>query len=144
MLYALLLALAIFLSAGFLVLTAYEKKRGGARFLESYRGRLDREVGRLVFIAEHVDFAAFFRDMVRMGSERVAHDLATWTLVAVRSVERLLTRVVKHLRGRRSLMQAVTPTTAPSSSFVGTLSDFKTTLRNSRPAVEPTTQRVMG
>ncbi len=132
MVYGIILLLSIALSAGFFALAAHEARRG-RRYFETYRARLDREADRIAFIAAHVDFPAFLRDVSREAVERAAHELASLSLIAVRFVERVLTRAVKQLRVRRQL-----PPSLPEnrSSFVETLADFKTSLRSARPAAE--------
>lgn len=101
MILAFIVGSALILLGGFLVLTALERKRG-ARVFQSLRAKLDKQVGRVVFIITHVDWSAFIKHVVRTASERVAHDVVHGTLVAVRFLERLLTRAVRALRERQS------------------------------------------
>lgn len=97
----LIAVIAAFLAfAGFLLLTLYEAKRG-TRFFASARYRLDRKAGKLFFVAGHVDWGAFTAHLTRTTFTTVAHDLAHGSLVAVRAVERFLTRAVRTLRLRR-------------------------------------------
>lgn len=119
----------VFLFAGFLVLASYEQRRG-SRYFEAERSRLDRFTRRVSFIFEHVDFASFLRHLVVSTAEIVAHELIRLVLLAVRSLERLLTRAVKYLRLRHTSPEGVT--TAPASPFVATIATFKHRLRKER------------
>lgn len=124
------LVVSLALLAGFLAATNYERRRG-ARYFEVHRARLDAHIARLAFIATHVDYPAFLRDTSRELAERSVHALASASLIFVRFVERLLTRAVKYLRGRR---QTPPPKGENASAFVNTLADFKSGLRNHTPA----------
>jgi len=117
---------------GFFALTKYETSHG-VRFFADERTNLDKRVAHVEFILEHVDLAAFARDEVRRLVARVSHDVAHLSLQAVRAAERLLTRLVMHLRTRRAV------DTAPRENvreFVKTLSDFKGTLKAVHPEVK--------
>ena len=87
------------LLGGFIILTALERRHG--RLFGEVRAKLDRWVGRATYIARHVDWSSFVKDMVHSSVERVVHDIAHASLVLVRSIERLLTRLVRSLRERR-------------------------------------------
>ncbi len=95
---SILVSLALFV--GFLLLTLFEKKRG-LRVAGELRNKLDAKVSRALFVLSHVDWSAFLKHLVVTGTQRIAHDVAHATLLAVRTVERLLTRAVKYLRERR-------------------------------------------
>ena len=117
------------LLGGFVALIDYEARRG-IRVFAAQRDRLDRSVERAEFILRHVDFGAFARDEARRIIERVSHDAAHLSLQAVRAAERLLTRLVRHLRSRRA------DDAAPRENvrdFVKTLSDFKGQMKASHP-----------
>jgi hypothetical protein len=116
---------------GFILLTAYEERRGARVFLRA-RTRLDREVARIAFIVEHVDLAAFARDEIRHGVSRSGHYIAHLSLQAVRAAERLLTRLVLYMRTRHPEDTAPRETTRP---FVQKLSDFKDRLKAARTEV---------
>lgn len=88
------------LLGGFIILTAFERRHG--RLFGATRKRLDRWVGRVTYIARHVDWSAFIKDIVHSTVERVVHDIAHASLKLVRFIERLLTRLVRSLRERRS------------------------------------------
>ena len=103
---AILVSLALF--GGFLFLTAFERARG-VRVLAGPRAILDRRVARLGFVIQHVDWGAFLKHMVQSAFARIVHDIAQFTLMAVRFVERLLTRIVRSLREQRSTSEAPTP-----------------------------------
>ncbi|MBU6490974.1 hypothetical protein KGQ25_02365 [Patescibacteria group bacterium] len=125
-----LAALALFI--GFFVLTQYEGRRS-VRFFESTRARLDRSVRQIEFVFTHVDLGAFLRAETGRVASRVGHDIAHLSLRTVRTVERLLTRLVRHLRPRHTV--DTVPPRESSREFVKTLSDFKDHLEANRPEV---------
>jgi hypothetical protein len=119
------------LLGGFFVLTNYEVSRG-VRVFATHRVRLDHSIERVEFILQHVDFGSFLRTEVRHLAARLSHDIAHLSLQAVRATERLLTRLVMHLRSKHSV------DTAPRGNvreFVKTLSDFKGGLKATHPEV---------
>ncbi len=116
---------------GFLLLTRLEAHRG-VRLFERTRVWLDTEVRRLTFIITHVDFESFTREQVRTLLIHLAHDTVHVSLLSVRAVERLLSRMVKQLRIRHGI-ETVTATTP--RAFVKTMSDFKRELSSSQPPV---------
>ena len=122
---------AVALLGGFFVLTDFEKRRG-QRLFAAKRDRFDKDVAHVEFILQRVDLAAFLRSEIRLFVSRIGHDIAHLSLMAVRAAERLLTRLVRHLRS-----QHVVDTTSRESArpFVKTLSDFKDRLKASRPEV---------
>jgi hypothetical protein len=71
-------------------------------------------------------------ELTRHFAERVAHDSVHISLLAVRAVERLLTRAVRHLRAEHSVSA---PPRESSREFVQTLSDFKEQLKATPPEV---------
>ena len=116
---------------GFVALTQYETGRG-VRFFAAERMRFDKNVERFQFIWEHVDLGSFVRGELHHLARRIAHDSAHLSLQTVRAVERLLTRLVRHIRTRQPV------TTAPrenARAFVKTLSDFKDGLKATHPDV---------
>ena len=120
------------LLAGFFVLSGYEARRG-TRVFSLQRARLDAQVEQIGFILTHVDFKTFLREEIRSITQRIAHDVARISLQAVRAVERLLTRLVRHLRTVRGL------DVAPRENvreFVRTLSDFKDQLKEPPPEIQ--------
>lgn len=122
----------LILFIGFFTLTYYET-RHEMRFCARARAHLDRHVERAAFIFEHVDLGAFLRDETRRLFTRASHDTVHLSLKAVRATERVLTRLVMHLRSRRAV------DTAPRENvreFVKTLSDFKGTLKAVHPEVK--------
>jgi len=98
--YLISILLASLLFFGFLLLTWYESRRG-TRFFPSSRYRLDAKVARLAFLIDHVDWGAFTAHLTKTSLNTIAHDLAHGTLIAVRAVERFLTRAVYALRRRK-------------------------------------------
>lgn len=131
MAYLLFILITLALLTGFFALTRYEARRG-ARFFEPQRAHLDRSVARGEFILQHVDFGAFLRAEVYRAANRAGHEIAHLSLQGVRAVERLLTRLVRHLRTQR--VPEDTPRVS-AREFVKTLSDFKGRLRETRPEV---------
>lgn len=119
------------LLAGFLALTRYEARRG-VRVFESARGRLDKHVVRIEFVLEHVDFEAFFLEESHRIATRVGHDVAHLSLLVVRAVERLLTRVVRYFRSRHITESAPRESTR---GYLKTLSDFKDRLKATHPEI---------
>jgi hypothetical protein len=85
---------------GFLLVTRYEHARG-ARFVEGYRSALDARARKIEFIARHVDWGELIAHTSRTYLEEAAHEIATRSLMLVRSFERFLTRAVRVLRTRK-------------------------------------------
>ncbi len=133
MIYLILIGLTFVLSGGFLVLSAYEQTRE-ARYYEEYRARLDKQVKRIMFIIEHVDFVAFAKDESLRIAGKVSHFVAHLSLQAVREVERVLTRLVRYLRVHHHV--EIRPA-AETREFVKTLSDFKERLKDTMPELSP-------
>jgi hypothetical protein len=131
----LVVALALFI--GFLGLTRIEARRG-ARYFAPVRIELDKRAKRVSFIAEHVDFPGFIRDTLRALAARIAHDIAHGSLIAVRFIERLLTRVVRALRERG---HGAGRTPAAPTHFVSRMRSLKRELRDGRPE-EPTSEEI--
>ncbi|MDO8624079.1 MAG: hypothetical protein Q7R54_01865 [bacterium] len=124
-----LVGLSILLFVGFLLLTRYEVAHG-MRLLATRRMAFDARATHLTFALTHIDFESFLREQVHILSARIAHDIAHLSLITVRVVERLLTRLVKHLRARHGIVAA---STATPRAFVKTMSDFKQQLASTRP-----------
>lgn len=78
---------------------------------------------------------AFVREEVRRLAARISHDLAHLSLQAVRTTERLLTRLVRHLRSRHTIDTIDTVPRENVREFVKTLSDFKSQLKGTHPEV---------
>jgi hypothetical protein len=108
MLYLVLILASMLLWMGFLGLTVVEA-RTGARLLENPRRALDRRVQRVSFLANHVHWGNFISHVLGSLIERIAHDIAHGTLIAVRFVEHELTRTVRYLRSRRPNLLAPRP-----------------------------------
>lgn len=134
MAYLIFILLSIALLVGFFLLTKSEAKRG-VRYLAPRRSALDAQVRRIEFILAHVDLASFAREESRRLVGRVSHALAHLSLQLVRSVERLLTRAVRHLRAKHQV--APRPTGGETREFVKTLSDFKGRLKETMPEMAP-------
>ena len=123
---------ALALLAGFVALTWVENRRG-ARVLAHHRARLDSHVSRVQFIAQHVDLAFFLREELSRLAHESGHLLAHLSLRFVRALERLLTRLVRHLRSQREITM---PPRETMRDFVKTLSDLKGELNTTRPVRE--------
>ncbi len=119
------------LLGGFVALTDYETRRG-ARVFAQARARLDQNIERIEFVLGNIDLGAFLREEVRHMAARLSHDIAHLSLQTVRAVERVLTRLVRHLRSRRP---ADTASRENVREFVKTLSDFKGRLKATHPEV---------
>jgi hypothetical protein len=131
MAYLIFILVTLALLAGFISLSSYETGRG-VRVFARKRTRLDEQVERAEFILAHVDLAAFLREEFHRIAKRVAHDIAHFSLQAVRMVERFLTRLVRRLRMERTA-NAVPRENA--REFVRTLSDFKDKLKETPPEI---------
>ena len=125
--------LSIGLLIGFFILTAYER-RAGHRYAEAKRAKLDAQVRRAVFIYTHVDLAAFAREESRRLVTRLGHAAVHLSLQLVRTVERLLTRLVRHIRTQHAV--EVRPA-GETREFVKTLADFKGRLKENMPELPP-------
>ncbi|MHB1162926.1 MAG: hypothetical protein ACYCZZ_00120 [Minisyncoccota bacterium] len=131
MTYLVLVLITFAFLAGFLALIQYEARRGD-RLFATHRARLDTAVERAQFIVAHVDLSAFIRDEIRRMANTVGHRVVHLSLQVVRSVERFLTRLVRHFRARNEDSAAPRETTR---EFVKTLSDFKDNLKATHPDV---------
>jgi len=129
--YLIFVLVTLALLVGFFVLTSSEQRRGQRAFAPE-RDRLDKNVARIEFIIEHVDFGAFLRDEIRRMAGHLGHAIAHLSLQAIRTTERLLTRLVRHLRTRHAIESTPRETARP---FVKTLSDFKDRLKATHPEI---------
>lgn len=131
MLLIFLVALSLVLFGGFLLVTALEKGRG--RVGEPMRAKLDKKTARVAFIISHVDWSAFIKHLIRASIERIAHDIAHTSLLVIRFLERLLTRLVRALRERRA---GIVVTKAPKKglSLGETLRKFRKLKTSKREA----------
>ena len=121
----------LLLLAGFAALVGYEARRG-ARVFAARRERLDTFVGRIEFIVTHVDLGEFLREELRHFIGRLGHDAVHLSLIVVRSVERVLTRLVRRLRTHPEVDTAPRET---AREFVKVLSEFKDDLKENRPDI---------
>ncbi len=112
MLYILLIITSVVLFWAFLSLTIVEARTGTRLFADS-RLKLDRQVGRALFIAKHVDWLEFINHALQSFFERVLHDIAQFFLFLVRGIERELSETVRYLRGRRPNLLAPKPSRTP-------------------------------
>lgn len=135
MIYFIAITMSIGVCVGFLALTRFEMRRGGVRYMATRRHMLDVEVDRWKSAVEHIDVPVMVNGAVRTLSARLAHDVAHGTLVAVRFIERMLTRAVRALRMHHATT-VISTTAHPSSDFVATMKDFKEELRNGRKTVD--------
>ena len=131
MAYLFLVLVSFALLTGFFALTQYEA-RTGTRFFADRRARLDTQVEQVEFIVAHVDLVAFAREEINRALSHLGHTIAHLSLQAVRATERLLTRLVRHLRTRTEEVPAPREN---AREFVKTLSDFKETLKENAPDV---------
>lgn len=112
---------SIVLFVGFLFLTRAEERRG-VRYFPSTRDALDARVSTMSVQALNTDIGETTASFLRRVGHRILHDVAHISLLAVRWVERTLTRAVRSLRAKRAQQ-------APSA-FVATMTDFKRDLRS--------------
>lgn len=108
MTYIFLVLGSILLFSGFLGLTIVEA-RTGRRVLAAPRHTLDVKVSQAMFIIEHVNWSDFLSHFVQSIAARVVHDIAHWSLLFVRFVERRLTAIVRYMRDRRPNLLAPRP-----------------------------------
>ena len=127
----LLILAATALCIGFILLTMREARHGSRLFLSDSRATLDAAASRFLLLVTHEDFGSYTRHAVLTVVGRIAHDSAHGFLVLVRATERLLTRLVRHLRDRKA--PPFTESKA-SSTFVRHISEFKQSLRLRREA----------
>lgn len=106
-------------------MTAYEA-RSGARFFAPSRARLDEKVSHLEFILRSIDFGKLIRTEVYRVAVFLGHLIAGLSLQAIRAIERLLTRIVRHLHTHH---RVDTVPRESAGAFVKTLSDFKGSLK---------------
>lgn len=131
MVYLIFILSSLVLLTGFLLLIGYEEQKG-TRIFARQRAQLDENVERIEFILAHVDFGSFFREEAHRIIGCIVHDIAHFSLQAVRATERFLTHVVRYLRTRRAV--DITPR-ENAREFVKTLSDFKGHLEATHPKV---------
>jgi hypothetical protein len=105
MVYLLLILTSVVLFWAFLSVTIVEA-RTGTRLFASQRTKFDKQIGKALFIAKHVDWLEFFTHAVESFFERVLHDSAHLSLTVVRVIERELSETVRYLRDRRPNMLA--------------------------------------
>jgi hypothetical protein len=129
MAYLVLMFIAIVLLLSFIFALEYEASHG-VRFFAPRRAALDETVLRIRFIVTHVDLAAFLAEEARHIVTVAGHAIVAISLKAVRAAERLLTRMVRHLRTRTENAEVPHEN---AREFVKTLSDFKDTLKTSYP-----------
>ncbi|MEK7515342.1 MAG: hypothetical protein AAB555_00190 [Patescibacteria group bacterium] len=132
MAYLVFIFASLALLVGFFALINYEARRG-SRLYEPQRAKLDRTVERIVFITEHVNLAEFLRDEVRHLAGKMGHDIAHFSLIVVRAIERILTSLVRRLRNHPEIDTAQRET---AREFVKTLSDFKDGLNAKHPEIQ--------
>ena len=125
------LLVSLILLGGFFILTWYESRRGMRLFALS-RARLDSNVARAEAIRTQVNLGAFLRDEIRHFAGRVGHDVVHSSLLAVRSIERGLTRLVRRLRTHPEVDPAPRET---AREFVKVLSEFKGNLKATHPDI---------
>lgn len=119
---ALILVLSsIVLFVGFLFLTRFEERRG-MRYVPNTREALDAQVNTVSTQVLNTNLSEATAAFLRRLGHRLLHDVAHISLLAVRWVERTLTRAVRSLRAKRAEQ-------APSA-FVATMTDFKRDLRS--------------
>jgi len=105
------------LLAGFLWLTALERKRG-KRIFERTRSALDHSTDEtLSYLSSDTTRASVARS-VRISLDHAAHEVVHGILQAVRFIERMLTRLTREIRGRRAKLADPSPKSEEVSSSV--------------------------
>jgi hypothetical protein len=99
LLVAILVVAALLL--GFLFLTSVEARRG-RRVLEGTRRALDRKVEDAALYITSTDGRTSLIRTVRTLRDHIVHDIVHAILLAVRFVERTLTKLAREIRGRRA------------------------------------------
>ncbi len=120
---------SIVLFSGFLGLTLAEARTGRRVFAQPRRA-LDKKVAQAMFLIEHVNWSDFLSHFVQSIAARVVHDIAHWSLLLVRFIERRLTAIVRYMRDRRPNLLAPRP--SRRSPIVQTADYLKKKLRLSR------------
>ena len=105
---------SLILLLGFLLLV-YVEARTGKRLLSGIRTALDKKVARASFIRRHIDWAGFTAHVFTQSLERVAHDVIHSILLLVRTIERLLTSIIRTLRERVARRSSRVPSYSRSS-----------------------------
>jgi hypothetical protein len=126
MFYLLLISIGLFSFLAFMALTLAEA-RTGVRILGRSRAQLDQQIERASFIVGHVNWSDFLSHLVQSIVARIAHDIAHWSLIVVRFIERQLTRIVRYLRDRRPNVLAPKPSRV--SPLTQTVQYLRKTLR---------------
>lgn len=120
MIFLVAIGVSLALLGGFLLLTMYEGRKQ-TRVLGGARSAFDARIAKISFIASHVNWSEFLGEFVRTGASNVIHMLAEGTLAAVRALERLLTRIVRYLRGRRDKGAEAAPVLPSTKKLLGML-----------------------
>ena len=123
------IAVSFLLLGGFLALVRYEAGHG-VRFFGPMRSRFDARVEKAAFVARHVDWSAVIAHAVRSLSARIVHDVAHATLIIVRILERLLTRIVRYLRASRQ--QAALTSDRKRFDMKASLAQLRSTWRKAK------------
>ncbi len=137
--YLIAVVLSVALFGGFLALLAWEQKRG-MRLVAIRRAAFDTRVEQVTLVLTHSDLVPSLETEVRAFGQWFIHEVAHFSLMVVREVERVLTRLVKYLRTRQSAAP-VAPLGEPTRAFVKTLRGFKAELRASTASI-PTSQTI--
>lgn len=129
--YLIFILITLAFLAGFLAL-ANREAHSGVRLYADYRSRFDKDVERIEFILAHIDLGAFLHGEIRHLASRIGHNVVHFSLLAVRAVERLLTRVIRHQHAKKEV-DAIPVESA--REYVKTLSEFKEQLDATHPEV---------
>lgn len=127
--YLIPIGITAFLLVGF-VIFLYVEKKVGKRLFAPLRTRTDSNVSRASFMFSHIDWGGFFGHLAKLSLERVAHDLVHGVLLAVRTVERVLTGMIKTLRER--LARRAPGTRTDGFQLGSTLKKFRKSLRKDK------------
>lgn len=125
---------SLLLLASFLLFSSLET-RYGFRVLSGPRKRFDRQVARVTYVAQHIDWGGFIAHIVKTMAERVAHDLVHTSLLIVRAVERILTRLIRVLRERVASRVSDEPP-VEGSQLIATIIRFRKSFRREQPPTQ--------
>jgi hypothetical protein len=127
--YLISIGVSVGLLIAFIILV-YVEGRTGKRLFPTLRLAFDRKVARVAFISKHIDWGGFFGHIFKLTIERVAHDVVHGVLLAVRTVERWLTRLIRVLRERLASRSSAAPT--EEFQLRATLEQFRKNLRREK------------
>jgi hypothetical protein len=132
--YLIAVLVSLLVLASFLLFSSLET-RYGFRVLAGPRRRFDRHVARATYVARHIDWSGFIAHIVKTTAERIAHDIVHTTLLVVRAVERILTRIIRVLR-ERVASRATDEPPVEGSQLIATIIRFRKSFKRELPPAQ--------